>query len=188
MDTAIAEKCAKIKLLILDVDGVLVQPYFLLGGVAKEVQIYRIYCIHDAPACWIAKKAGLKMAILSGRDVADIRERAAICKIDEADCFFGQLEKLSFFENLKEKYNLRDEETAFVTDDILDIPLLRKVGLKVAVNNAVEEVKEMADIITQSRGGEGAVREIIRMILTAQGKWDIYLAEVLNDIYHQDLH
>lgn len=174
-------KLEKIKLLIIDVDGVLSRPYLIIGGNDTEIHEYRTFHIHDGSASWIAKEAGLILAIVSGRDSEAVKTRAKKMKIDEVH--LGKLNKIDLLKLLEKKYSLKKSEIAFITDDFLDLPLIYNVGLSVAVNDAVDEVKDVADLVTESMGGRGALREIIQHILTAQNKWCSAQNVVLKKIY-----
>ena len=173
----------KISLLILDVDGVLTPPYVIWSKHPNQNDIIddiKRFNVHDGSACWVAREAGLNLAIISGRDSDVVRTRAQKLKIE--DVYLGHLEKMEIYEMLKKKYGLNDEQIAFVSDDFLDLPLLEKVGFPIAVNDAVDEVKNVAKWVTNSKGGYGAVREIIKTILSAQGKWESSQKEVLRKI------
>ena len=173
----------KIYLLILDVEGVLTPPYIIWSKQPNQNEIIddiKRFNVHDGSACWVAREAGLNIAIISGRDSEVVRIRAQKLKIE--DIYLGHLEKMEILEVLKKKYGLKDEQIAFVSDDFLDLPLLEKAGFPIAVNDAMDEVKNVAKWVTESKGGCGAVREVIKRILTEQGKWESSQKEVLRKI------
>ena len=173
----------KIYLLILDVEGVLTPPYIIWSKQPNQNEIIddiKRFNVHDGSACWVAREAGLNLAIISGRDSDVVRIRAQKLKIE--DIYLGHLEKMEILEVLKKKYGLKDEQIAFVSDDFLDLPLLEKAGFPIAVNDAMDEVKNVAKWVTESKGGCGAVREVIKRILTEQGKWESSQKEVLRKI------
>ena len=159
------EKLRKIKALMMDCDGVLTDGRIILGD-GLEISIFNVY---DGFGIVLAKQAGLFTAIITGRKSKAVLQRAEQLRIDEIRQ--GCLQKLDDYEDLRAKYNFSDDEIAYIGDDFSDIPVIQKVGFGVAVQNARDEVKEIADYITTSMGGHGAVREIVELILKAQGKW-----------------
>lgn len=175
-------KLKNVALLALDVDGVLTPPNLIYGTRLGDDEVfeYRSFNVHDGSACWIASEAGLILAIISGRESEAVRIRANKLKIE--DIYLGHLNKLQILEELKTKYRINDDQISFVSDDYLDLPLLEKVGFPIAVNDAVEEVKNVAAIITEAKGGCGAVREVIKLILSEQGKWESSQEKVLQKI------
>jgi len=183
----IRRKVNRVALLVLDVDGVLTPPYLFYGScLGEDAELFEGKCfnVHDGSACWVAREAGLILAIISGRDSEIVRNRASKLKIEEV--FLGHLNKMSVMEDLKKKYELKNEQIAFMSDDYLDLPLLQIVGLPIAVNDSVEEVIDVAAIITERKGGCGAVREAIKLILSEQGKWESGQKRVLQKIYQEE--
>jgi len=110
-----------------------------------------------------ARKAGLRVAIITARESQAVAMRAADLKIE--DCIQGCLNKQQAYEDLLKKYDLRDEQVAYVGDDLIDLPAFRRAGLKVAVANARSSLKMMADYVTIVHGGRGAVREVVELLL-----------------------
>ena len=161
-----SEKLKNIKALIMDADGVLTDGRIILGN-DSEISVFDA---HDGYGIVLAKQANLITAILSGRESKGILRRAKELGFDEI--YQGCKDKLSEYENLRAKYNLSDSEIVCIGDDLPDIPIIQKAGFGVAVNNAREEVKKIADYTTLSSGGRGAVREVVELILKAQGKWE----------------
>lgn len=127
-----------------------------------------IFDVHDGYGVAMAKQANLIIAVVSGRKSKAVFQRAKELGFDEI-CQ-GCQDKLSEYENLRAKYNLSDNEIVCIGDDIPDIPMIQKAGFGVAVKNAREEVKKIADYTTSSNGGRGAVREVVELVLKAQGK------------------
>ena len=161
------EKLKNIRALIMDADGVLTDGRIILGS-NSEISVFDV---HDGYGITLARRANLITAIVSGRESKAVFQRAKELGFDEI-CQ-GCQDKLSEYENLRAKYNLSDIEIVCIGDDIPDIPMIQKAGFGVAVKNAREEVKEIADYTTLSSGGRGAVREVVELVLKAQGKWEI---------------
>lgn len=160
-----------IRLILTDCDGVLTDGklYYTANGEAAKV-----FHIHDGLGFKLAKQAGLKTGIISGRKSAALESRARELSMDYV--YHGSDAKLSAYEEIRAAENLRDEQIAYVGDDLHDLELLRRVGLALAVADAVAEVKAAAHFITAQRGGRGAFREAVEFILKAQGKWEALLS------------
>lgn len=156
---------------MIDVDGALAKPNIIWAGSFDGNGLHEIkeFCVHDGAASWAAKEAGLLRVLVSGRDSTVVRHRAERMKVD--GIYLNNLNKLDVLKMVREKYHLLEEEIAYIGDDFLDLPILQRVGLPVAVSDAVPEVKRAARYVTRKKGGEGAVAETIRLILTSQGKW-----------------
>jgi 3-deoxy-D-manno-octulosonate 8-phosphate phosphatase (KDO 8-P phosphatase) len=161
------ERAQKIKLIILDVDGVQTDGGLYMG---LEGETLRRFDIRDGTGISIAIEAGLRVAFMSGKSSPAIRRRAAELGVE--DVFEDLRDKNEAYEALKTRYGLLDEEVAYVADDIIDLPVLQRVGLAIAVGDAVEEVQRVAHRVTVRPGGRGAVREVVEYILRAQGKWE----------------
>ena len=162
----IVKIAGNIKLLILDVDGVLTDGGIILDSGTNELKVFHV---RDGHGLVMLRKAGFKVAIITGRNSRTVDRRARELGITEVcqNC----RSKLDAYEKLLEKFGFADKEVAFIGDDVTDIPLLNRVGLPVTVADAVEEAKEAALFITSSNGGRGAVREVCDLILKANGKW-----------------
>jgi len=159
-------KIKKIKLILLDVDGVLTNGSVILGDSNQDIKIFNI---HDGLGIKLAQAGGIEMGIISGRTSEAVTKRAD--ELNIKILYQDQHNKLEAFEQIKSKQQLNDEQIAYIGDDLLDLKILQKVGLSIAVNNACNEVKNEVDYITISAGGKGAVREVIELILKEQGKW-----------------
>jgi 3-deoxy-D-manno-octulosonate 8-phosphate phosphatase (KDO 8-P phosphatase) len=155
-----------IELLVLDVDGVMTDGGLIVHADGTESKRFNTLDGHGI-RLWL--RAGLKVALLSGRRSAAVAKRAAELGIPHVleDCHF----KRPALEQLLESLHLKAEQVAYVGDDLPDMPVLQFVGFGVAVANAVEEVKSCADYVTTRPGGSGAVREVIEYILKNTGKW-----------------
>lgn len=159
------ERLAAVKLLILDVDGVLTDGglyYGADGTVAKR------FNVHDGLGIGLAKRNGLHIAVITGQDQPAVHERMKVLGID--DYFAGYMSKRKSYEILREKYGLSSEQVAFLGDDWIDLPVMTVIGAPLAVANAQPEVKAAAIYVTRATGGNGAVREVIRLILHSKGQ------------------
>ncbi|OBQ50129.1 KdsC family phosphatase [Halodesulfovibrio spirochaetisodalis] len=161
-----ADALAKdIKLIILDCDGVLTDGglyYDHDGNVTKRFNVLDGLGIKAAQAC------DLIVGVITGLDAKSVATRMNDLGI--VDYYAGHLKKVACIEEIKEKYNLDWHQIAYVGDDWIDIPPMRKVGLPIAVANAMPEVKKIAVLHTEASGGHGAVREALNFIMNAQGK------------------
>lgn len=164
-NSALFAKARKIKMLLLDVDGVMTNGQILLTPQGEEL---KFFSIHDGYGMVCAMKAGIRLGIISGRSSPAIRMRCEELKI--TDLYMGAMEKLPALEQILEKYSLSPEEVAYIGDDIPDLPVLLKVGLSAAPQNAHNEVKLQVDLVLHKSGGDGAVREFIDFVLLAQKK------------------
>jgi 3-deoxy-D-manno-octulosonate 8-phosphate phosphatase (KDO 8-P phosphatase) len=184
-------RAKKIKLLLLDVDGVMTDGTIFFVPAAEEASRrlrsatedkadaggYAIsseamvevkgFNAHDGTAFSLARLGGIRTGLITKRISETVRLRARDLKIEYV--YQGAADKLSAFREILEKENLKPEEAAFVGDDIIDLPVMRHCGLAFAVANARENVKDEAHVITDHRGGEGAVRDAVEYILKAQG-------------------
>ena len=165
--TELKEKAEKVKLIILDVDGVLTDGKIIYDSEGREIKAFNI---HDGHGIRLLSSAGIKTAIITGRQSKVVEIRAA--ELGITDVYQKARNKNSVYKELLNRYQLNDENAAFIGDDLIDLSILRSVGFAVAVFNAVDEVKEYAHMVTKKSGGEGAVREVIDFIIKAQGKWD----------------
>jgi 3-deoxy-D-manno-octulosonate 8-phosphate phosphatase (KDO 8-P phosphatase) len=162
----IKEKLKKIKLLILDVDGVMTDGGIIMDSKGQELKQFNV---RDGHGLKVLQRYGMKVAIITGRQSKVVEYRAKDLDIEEV--YQKVFNKKEVFEKILKKHKLSADETAFLGDDIIDIPVLRRVGFSVAVADAVDVVKKSVDYITENKGGHGAVREVCEMILQAQGKW-----------------
>jgi 3-deoxy-D-manno-octulosonate 8-phosphate phosphatase (KDO 8-P phosphatase) len=165
-----------IKMLVMDVDGVLTDGTVIINEDGSEGKSFNML---DGLGIRMWRRAGLRVAFLSGRFSQATQYRAEELEIDYCvqDCF----EKLPALKNLLEQAGLSAKDTAYIGDDLLDLPVISYVGFGAAVVNAVDEVKKEADYITKRRGGDGAAREVIEYILKAAGKWQELMKKYLPD-------
>jgi 3-deoxy-D-manno-octulosonate 8-phosphate phosphatase (KDO 8-P phosphatase) len=164
---AIADRARRIKLLVLDCDGVLTDGRIIMLPDGDETKAFDV---KDGHAIVMAQRAGLRIAIISGRQSSVVRARAK--ELGVAHLHEMAWVKTAPYEKILADEELTDEQVCYVGDDVVDIPLLRRVGLAVAVADAVEEAKQHSHLVTTRAGGRGAVREAIEFILKAQDKWD----------------
>ena len=172
----------KIRLIISDVDGVITDGTIIKG--ADNLELKR-FCVQDGTAVVMAKTAGFQLAFISGRYSKATEIRLKELKV--SDVYNGTLNKLIPYEELKKKYQLKDDEIAYIGDDLIDIPVMEKVGLPVAVYNAYPDVKEKAIFVTKTRGGEGAFREFIDWMLLELGTYKKRLEDIkkmVNDLFY----
>lgn len=151
----------------MDVDGVLTDGSIIIGSNDEEFKFFNVL---DGEGVVLARSAGLKIALISGRFSRATEKRAQELSI--GDVYQGVSKKEEPYEELLKKYGLNDMEVAYLGDDLLDLSIMRRVGFAASVPNACKEVKESAAYITHLSGGQGAVREIIELILKSQGKWE----------------
>lgn len=157
----------RIKLLALDVDGVLTdgRTFYDAGGLEGM-----FFSVQDGSAIKWLHRAGLRTAIITGRETGALEKRVEVLGI--AYVFQGVKVKTEAYEELKLLAGLEDGEIAYAGDDLHDLPVMRRAGFACAVDNARPEVKEAADYVTGTAGGYGAVREIAELLLKAQEKWE----------------
>jgi 3-deoxy-D-manno-octulosonate 8-phosphate phosphatase (KDO 8-P phosphatase) len=173
------ELARRVKLLMLDVDGVLTDGGIYLGATAtgESVELKR-FEITDGLGIHLLQLAGIRVAIVTGRESEAVRLRAMELDVDE--CHQDRTaRKLVIVEALLERLGIEWEEAAFLGDDLPDIPVLRRVGVPCAVANAVAEVRALAVWTGRRRGGTGAVRELAEALLTARGEWTRRVEEYL---------
>lgn len=157
----------KIKLLVLDVDGVLTGGQLVFGPDGEAMKVFHV---HDGLGITAAHRAGLKTAVITGRESEMVRCRGVELNITEV-CQ-GAMDKVARLEELAVKFGLALEEICYIGDDLNDLAVMLRVGLACAVANAAVEVKAAAHYVTTREGGQGAVREVVELVLKAQGKWD----------------
>ncbi len=156
----IQAKAKKIKMLIMDVDGTLTDGKIYIG---PRGEVFKAFNTKDGLGIKLLIDKGIIPVIITGRNSEIVVARAEELGIDEIHQ--GIEDKLDLYQHLVEKYKLNDEEVAFIGDDLNDLPLLNKVGLSFCVADAVEAVREKVDYVARLKGGEGAVREAIDVIL-----------------------
>ena len=167
------ERAKKIKMVILDMDGVMTDGTLSIddSGVKGRVFNYR-----DGFGIVALQMSGIEVAILIAGESGAMSHRAQGLKVKR---LYATPKKLEKYQEILEETGLNNEEICYVGDDLLDVPLLKRVGFSVAPADAVPEAKEVAHYITVTPGGKGVVREVAELILKSQGKWDTVLDKVL---------
>lgn len=156
----------KIKLLLLDVDGVLTDGRIVYDSRGEELKFFDV---HDGLGVFVLNKAGIPTILVTAKSSKVIIPRARDMRVAEV---FGDIfPKTAVLDKVTRKYKVATDEICFVADDLVDLSLMREVGLPIAVSNACAEIKGCAVYVTKRLGGRGAVREVAEMILKAQGKW-----------------
>ena len=170
LTAALKKRAAQIKLLLMDVDGTLTDGGVTLlsqnDGTALEIKTFDA---HDGQGLTLAHTAGLRTGCITGRESAALLRRAH--EMGMEFIYMKQPSKIPAYEEILRKAGVTDSAVAFIGDDLPDIPLMRRVGLAVAVGDAVPEVKEAAHYITQHLAGHGAVREAVELVLKSKGIW-----------------
>ena len=163
-----------IELVVFDVDGVLTDGSLYLGDDGQE---YKAFNSRDGHGMTMLRQAGLAMAVITGRQSEVVRIRMESLGVDHV--YQGQRDKRPAYESLRDACGLLNEQVAYVGDDVVDLPVMRQVGLAIAVADAHPLVKAHSHWQTQSPGGRGAAREVCEALLEAQGKLDGMLAHYL---------
>ncbi len=166
------QRARPIKLVILDVDGVMTDGRIVVDDHGVESKFFHV---HDGSAVWFLRRSGIESAIISGRRVPCVEHRARDLGIKEVHQ--GVARKVEAYEALRGRAGLEDREVAYMGDDILDVPLLRRVGLPAAPASARPEAKAVAAVVTEAFAGHGAVRELAEFILRSQGVFEKLLRE-----------
>lgn len=165
--SAIEKRAARVRLVLFDVDGVLTDGRVVLHGNGSESKQFHI---RDGIVMVWAQRVGLKVGLLSARMSATTTERAAQLGITLVHQ--GVPSKIDAYDEIVNDIGLNDEEVAYMGDDIVDIAVLSRAGLAAAPADAVPEVRERVHWVAPSAGGSGAARELLELILRAQGRWD----------------
>ena len=164
MNADLNELLSKIRLIITDVDGVFTDGALYIGTDGQEFKRFHVL---DGAGISLLKAVNFPLAIISGRKSAATEARMQELSLSDV-LYQGNLAKLEPYEEIKKRYAVADQEIIYIGDDLPDIPLMKRVGLPVAVANALPEVKQFARYITVLGGGYGAVREVIDLVLNAQ--------------------
>ncbi len=163
-----------IRLLILDVDGVMTDGSIILDNEGNE---FKLFHVRDGHGIKMLVKAGIWVAIISGRQSRVVERRAR--ELGITDVYQKCRSKTAALDRITRKYGLSDDEVAYVGDDVVDVPILRRAGLPIVVNDAADETKKFAVMVTKNRGGRGAVREVCDFLLRSKGIWKSVTEEYL---------
>jgi 3-deoxy-D-manno-octulosonate 8-phosphate phosphatase, YrbI family len=158
---------ADIRLLVCDVDGVLSDGLIYMGNDGEELKTFHT---HDGFGIKALLNAGIDVAVITGRNSNIVQRRMQALGVQHI--YQGQGNKLPAFEDLLDKLELSASQAAYIGDDVIDLPVMNNAALGIAVANAHPLVRQKADWVTHTRGGEGAVREVCDLILLAQGLFD----------------
>jgi len=162
----IEEKAQKIKLLILDVDGVMTDGRLIYDNFGDE---FKAFDVQDGYGLALWDRAGLRSVIITAKKSKIVSRRAKTCHITKL--FQDAHDKGAVYEKVLKIFKLINEEVCFIGDDLLDIPIMKRAGLAVAVPYSRPEIKSLAHYVTKAEGGRGAVREVVELILKSQNKW-----------------
>ncbi|HJV66125.1 MAG TPA: HAD hydrolase family protein [Geomonas sp.] len=161
------ERLKKIKLLILDVDGVMTDGRIIFDSNGVESKFFNV---KDGHGIKMLQRSGIEVGIISGRESVVVTNRAMELGIHQV--YQKSLDKLTPFRKILDATGFREEEVAYMGDDVIDIPVMRRAGFAAAPADAVSEVLPFAHFVAKNNGGWGAVREVCDLLLKAQGAWD----------------
>jgi 3-deoxy-D-manno-octulosonate 8-phosphate phosphatase (KDO 8-P phosphatase) len=173
---AVLARARKIRLLVMDVDGVLTDGRMLLSERGDELKAFNT---HDGIAIALAKRAGLKTAMVTGESSPIAKTRGTKLGVDSI--VLGARRKGEVVEALRAEHGVPAEAVAFIGDDLLDIPALQNAGLAVTVADAPAAVKAAVHHVTRARGGQGAVRELVELVLTSQRSFSRIVADYVRE-------
>lgn len=171
MSLGTQERARAVRVLMLDVDGVLTDGRIIVDGHGHEIKAFNV---HDGLGIKLLREAGIEVAVLSARNSPALRRRLSELAIN---CFeLGADDKSAGYSRLCQRLGVDDTAVAYVGDDWPDLPVLRRVGLAIAVENAHPELFRVAHMVTTRRGGDGAIREVADLLLRATGQYTAVLA------------
>jgi len=170
MDPEIRDRAARVKLLLMDVDGVLTDGHLInVPGPDGKMYETKMFDSQDGIALQWLNWNGIQTGVISGRVSPATEERARQVKMTYV--YQGHIEKIPILEEIAAKSGIALDQIAYAGDDLTDVVIMRRVGLAIAVANARPEVKRAAHYVTEARGGSGAIREVCELLLDAQGRW-----------------
>jgi 3-deoxy-D-manno-octulosonate 8-phosphate phosphatase (KDO 8-P phosphatase) len=167
IESALQNKLKRIKLLLLDVDGVLTRGDIIYNHNGLETKFFNV---KDGLGLRLVTDAGIKVGIVTGRSSKALKHRCNDLGIEYV--FEGIKDKAALLTRISEKTGITVERTAYVGDDLPDLPIMNRVGISIAVADACDVVRKNAAMVTRAKGGQGAVREVCEAILKAQGLWE----------------
>lgn len=166
MKKSLREKLQHIKILVMDVDGVMTDGRIIINDDGRETKNFDV---RDGHGIKLVQRYGIEVALLTGRQSEVVKHRANELGITEVHQKI--FNKKEVFAEILQKNNLNANQAAFIGDDIIDIPVLKEAGFSATVADAIDIVKKTVDYVTKNKGGRGAVREVCEMLLQAQGRW-----------------
>jgi 3-deoxy-D-manno-octulosonate 8-phosphate phosphatase (KDO 8-P phosphatase) len=169
-------RASRVKLLLFDVDGVLTDGRVIVHSDGSES---KSFCIRDGIAMVWAQRVGLKVGFLSARTSSTTPHRAA--QLGVTLVYHGVTSKLATYEKILEDLSLKDDDVAFMGDDVVDLAVLARVGLAAAPVDCVSDVRSRVHWVSTAKAGDGAAREMIEMLLRAQGRWETIVASYLHE-------
>ena len=171
LPASVIKRAKQIQVLLMDVDGTITNGAVTLlsqpDGSALEIKTFNA---HDGQGLSLAYTAGLRTGVITGRESAALRRRARELNIEFV--YEKQPHKVAAYEEILKKTEVAESAVAYLGDDLPDLPLMRRVGLAAAVGDATAEVKRAAHYVTKAKGGEGAAREMVELILKSKGIWE----------------
>jgi 3-deoxy-D-manno-octulosonate 8-phosphate phosphatase (KDO 8-P phosphatase) len=176
---SLLERAKKIRLFLMDIDGTLTDGGVCLislpnnGGIAEM----KVFNSQDGLAIKLAHIMGIKTGFITGRKSPAVQQRAD--ELSVAYVYLGQATKTAAFEECMQKAGVTADEVAYLGDDLPDMPVSKLAGLAVAVANAAPELKAICHYVTRAKGGEGSAREVVELILKAQGRWEEAIPKAL---------
>ena len=170
-ETGLVEKAKKITHIFLDVDGVMTDGKIIYGESGKELKQFDV---KDGVGIKLAQKAGIEFVIITGRTSDSVAQRCR--ELDIHDVYQGSWEKLTIVNSIMKEKNISLDRIAYMGDDIVDLPVMRRTGLAAAPADGVEEILEICHFVSGKPGGRGAVRELIELILKSQNRWNEVLS------------
>lgn len=168
------DRIASVRLLLLDVDGVLSDGRIVYDAHGTEIKTFDV---KDGHGIKMLQRAGIEVGIISGRSSRVVNVRAKELGIEIL--YQGISDKALPYAEIVKQLGLRDEEVAYIGDDIVDLPILHRVGFAVATADAVDDIRPYVHYVTNRCGGRGAVREVCDLILKARGEWQSLMADYL---------
>jgi len=160
------EKIKKIKILLLDVDGVLTDSSIVFDSDGKELKFFNA---RDGHGIKMLQRGNIEVGIITGRNSKATEARANDLNISIV--YQGVYDKIKIYNKIKDEKNFKDDDIAYMGDDIVDLTLIKKAGFSAVPSDCWEGLKKEADYVTKTKGGRGAVREVAELILKAQLKW-----------------
>ena len=162
------ERARRVKLLITDIDGVMTDGRIVYSVYGDELKYFDVT---DGFGILLLNRVGIKTVIITAKKSRIVKLRGRDLKVAKA--YAGYLDKRVPFNDVLKRFKIPAQEICFIGDDLIDVPILKRVGFAVSVPNGMEEVKVVSHYITTKSGGRGAVREICELILKSQDKWDL---------------